>query len=235
MNASTQSSRRVLLLAVAGTMIAAAALAIGILLFGDFGGTEGRILITTLILAAHGVLAVPAAILHDRRRLPLLALAGAVLVAAGAVLNVVAVWVDSDSELFGKVIGTVWALLVPTVVAAALAARPRRHRLFPVSIALAYLSAALLISLIWAETENDLFFRVLGALVVLTVLLVALQPLLLRARPDRVAQPLRLVDDSGTATEVVVVAESLADAAASAIRDAEREGRHVRSVELVRR
>jgi hypothetical protein len=67
------------------------------------------------------------------------------------------------------------------------------------------------------------------------VLLVALQPLLLRARRERTEQPLRLVDESGETFDVVVEAESLAEAAERAIRDAERHGRHVRSVELLRR
>ena len=73
--------RRSLLLAVAGLMCVAAALAIGILLLGDFGGTEGRILGTTLLLAVHGALAVPAAILWDQRRLGALAAACAGLAA----------------------------------------------------------------------------------------------------------------------------------------------------------
>jgi hypothetical protein len=229
------SSRRLLLLGVAGTMIAAAALAIGILLFGDFGGTEGRILLTTLILAAHGVLAVPTAILRDQRRLPWLALAGAGLVAGNAVVNVTGVWANADSELLGKLTGTVWMLTTATVATTALVAWRRRHRLFAPSIALVYLAAAMTIAGIWVEPEEGVYFRLLGAVLVLTVLLVALQPLLLRARRERTKQALRLVDETGETVEVVVEAESPAEAAERAIRDAERQGRHVRSVELLRR
>lgn len=229
------STGRVLLLAVAGAMIAAAALAIAILLFGDFGGTEGRILLTTVLLAVHGALGVPSALLRDRRRLPWLVLAGVGLVAAAAALNVVAVWLEPDSEPFGKTVGTAWALLVPTVVTSALAAAPRRHRLFVPSAALGYLAASLLIVALWAEVDDGAFLRALGALVVLAVLLVALQPLLLRAQRQRVLRPLRLVDEAGEVTDVVVAADSPAEAAARAIRDAERAGRRVRSVELLPR
>jgi hypothetical protein len=228
------SSRRVLLLGVAAVMCAAAALAIGILLFGDFGGTEGRILITTILLAVFGALAVPAAVLWDQRRLPLLAASCTSLAAAGAAANIVGVWADSDSETFGKVSATIVFALLPTVVTAALAARPR-HRLFPASVALAYLAAALATGAMWAETENETYLRVLGAVLVLAVLLVALQPLLLRARRERVSRPLRLVDDTGRSFELVVESDSAADAAARAIRNAERQGRHVRSLELLER
>lgn len=227
------STGRVLLLAVAGVMIAAAALAIGILLFGDFGGTEGRILLTTVLLAVHGALGVPSAILRDRRRLPWLVRAGVALVAAAAALNVAAVWLEPDGETFGKSVGTAWALLVPTVVTSALAAAPRRHRLFVPSTALGYLAGSLLIVALWAEVDDGAFLRALGAVVVLLVLFVALQPLLLRAQRQRVLRPLRLVDETGEAIDVVVAADSPADAAARAIRDAERAGRSVRSIELL--
>lgn len=226
------ATRRTLLLGVAAAMTSAAALAIGILLFGDFGGTEGRVLLTTVLLAVHGALAVPAAVLWDQRRLPGLALACAVVVAVAAVLNIIGVWWSSDSQTFGKVLGTAMILAVPTVATTALATRPR-HRLFFPSVGLMYLSAGLATGAIWSETAREGYLRVLGTAVVLAVLLVALQPLLLRLRRDEVERPLRLVDDTGTTVDVLVRADSLADAAARAIREAEREGRHVRSVELI--
>jgi hypothetical protein len=235
MGASRPGSRTrktTLLLAVAAAMTAAAALAIGILLFGDFGGTEGRVLLTTLLLAVHGALAVPAAVLWDQRRLPGLAAACSAAVAVAAALNIGGVWWNGDSEIYGKLTGTAMLVAVPTVAATALATRPR-HGLFLPSVGLMYLSGALAIGAIWSETESESYFRALGVAVVLSVLLAALQPLLLRARRDEVECPLRLVDDTGQAVEVVVRADSLADAAARAIRAAEREGRHVRSVELI--
>ncbi|HEX4930085.1 MAG TPA: hypothetical protein VFV62_05180, partial [Gaiellaceae bacterium] len=201
---------RALLLVVAALMCAAAALAIGILLFGDFGDTEGRVLITTFLLAAHGALAVPAAILWDQRRLPGLAALVAVLAALAATLNTVAVWSDAGDQ-FGKTIGTVMVFLVVSVVTAALAARPR-HRLFLPSVALAFVVATMATVAIWAEIERSGYLRLLGALVVLCVLLVALQPLLLRLGTQRVARPLRLVDTFGRTSEVEVEADSVADA-----------------------
>jgi hypothetical protein len=225
---------RALLLVVAALMCAAAALAIGILLFGDFGDTEGRILTTTFLLAVHGALAVPAAILWDQRRLPGLAALVAVLVALAATLSTVAVWSEDAGDQFGKTLGTVMVFLVVTVVTATLAARPR-HRLFFPSVALAFVVAAMATVAIWAEIERSGFLRLLGALIVLYVLLIALQPLLLRLGRQRVARPLRLVDTFGRTSEVEVEADSVADAVARAIRGLERQGAHVRSVEVLER
>jgi hypothetical protein len=145
------------------------------------------------------------------------------------------IWLNTDSELLAKLFATVWALTIATVVTTGLAAWRRRHRLFLPSIALVYLAAGMIVVGVWAELGQSIYFRILGTVVVLAVLLVGLQPLLLRARRERVEQPLRLVDETGATVDVMVEAESLAEAAERAIRDAERAGRHVRSVELLRR
>jgi hypothetical protein len=223
---------RALLLAVAALMCAAAALAIGILLFGDFGDTEGRVLMTTFLLAAFGALSVPAAILRDQRRLPGLAALVAVLAALGATLNTVAVWWEGAGDQLGKTIGTVMVFLVVSVVTAALAARPR-HRLFLPSVALGFLVATMATVAIWGEIESSPYLRLLGALVVLDVLLVALQPVLLRLRRAQAERPLRIADTSGHTIDVAVRSASLAEAVASAIRSVESEGGHVRTIEIL--
>lgn len=228
------TGRRALLLAVAATMSAAAALAIGILLFGDFGGTEGRVLGTTLLLAVHGALAVPAAILRDQRRLAAVAGGCAALVALSAALTVIAVWWAGGSDTYGKALSTVLFFLIPAVVATALLTRPL-HVLFAPFVAVSALAASMATITLWAEYEGDGWLRLLGAVVVLDVLLVGLQPLLLRARRHDEVRPLRVADTSGRTVDVVVSAETLPDAVAQAIRSAEREGRHVRSVEVLER
>jgi hypothetical protein len=228
------TGRRALLLVVAALMCAGAALAIGILLFGDFGDTEGRVLVTTFLLALHGAAAVPAAILRDQRRLSALALVVAALATLSAVLNTVSVWWEDVGDTFGKTMGTVAIFLIVAVVTAALAARPL-HRLFFPSVALAVVVATMATVALWAEVDRSWYLRVLGALVVLEVLLVALQPLLLRLGREEAVRPLRLVDTFGRTSEVAVKSDSVAEAVARAIRGLESEGAHVRSVEVLER
>ena len=86
---------------------------------------------------------------------------------------------------------------------------------------------------LWAETEREAHLRLLGAIIVLDILLVALQPVLLRLRHEQVDRRLRIADTSGRTVDVTVHSASLADAVARAIRSVERDGRHVHSLELL--
>jgi hypothetical protein len=228
--AGAPAGRQSLLLAVAVLLSAAALLAIGILLFGDFGETEGQILASTALLGAYGLLALPAAILVDRRRL--LALAAAIVALAGlaATLALVGIWGGESAGALGKTMLTANAWLLATVQTAALVVRrsardPRSvGLLFLASTALAGVLALMVTTLVWAGIDSQAFFRVLGAVVVLDVLLVALQPIVARARPVRVARRVRVALASGETVELEIEAPDLATAAAKAIRGLESRG-----------
>ena len=241
MGVSAQSSsvRRLVLLAVAALLTGAAALAIGILLFGDFDQTEGSILATTAVLAGYSVLALPAAILRDRRRLPALAVVVLALAAAGAILAVVGIWADEPGETFGKALGTVNAWLVASVQIAALALRrterdPRSvRRLLAASSSLVILLVTLLTVVIWAEIDSQAVGRVLGTLLVLDVLFVALQPVLARIRPAGRTHLLRVVVAPQERIDLTIEAVDAAAAASKAIGMLERDGCRVLSVSFV--
>lgn len=226
------TGKRLVLVIVAVLMSVVAALAIGILLFGDFGATEGRILATTAVLAGYGVLALPAAILQDRRRLLGLAMVVFALAVAGASVTVAAIWAGEPPEALGKAIGTVNGWLIAAVQVAALALRrdhdPRSARwLFTASSGLVVVLAAMLTTLVWAEIDSEVYGRVFGALVVLDVLLVALQPVVARVRPAGTLHRLRIVVAPDETVELTVEATDLASAAAKGIRMLEHDGRRV--------
>ena len=232
------SGKRVLLLVVAGLVSAVAALAIGILLFGDFGSTEGRILATTALLAGYALLTLPAAILRDQRRHPRLTTLVVALAVAGAALASTAVWLNEPSDTLGKTIGTVTACLLAAVQVSALAARrreqdPRTVRgLFAASSVLAGVVAAMFAVLMWAEIDREGYARVFGALIVLDALLVVLQPILARARPAGTARRLRVVVAPGETVDMTVEAPDLATAVSKAVRTLEREGHQVLMLEI---
>ena len=232
------TGKRLVLLAVAGLLTAAAALAIGILLFGDFGSTEGRILATTALLAGYGLLMLPAAILRDRRRAPALAAAVVALALAAASLATVVVWSDEPPDALGKALGTATAWLVAAVLPAALMLR-RSERdphvvrvLFAASAALVVVLALMLTVLLWAEIDSERLARVFGALLVLDVLLVALQPILARARPGVSVHRLRVRVATGESIELSIEAPDLAAAAAKAIRAVEQKGDRVLGLDV---
>lgn len=225
-------SKRAILLGIAALLSVSALLAVGILLFGHFGPTEGRILATTGLLAAYALLALPAAILVEQGRQAALAAGLATLSGTGAVLALVSVWWGSEPPVgLGKAVGTVTAFAVGATQTAALSARrPQQdatavRRLFGLSIVLAAIVTVMFAVLIWSEPNGEAYGRLLAALVVLDVLVVALQPILARARPALPVHHLRIAFESGESVVMDVPAADLATAAAQAIRRLEREGR----------
>jgi hypothetical protein len=232
------SGKQIVLLAVAGLLSVSGVIAIGILLFGDFGETEGRILATTGLLAAYGLVALPAAMLVDRGRLLVLAVVVLAVAVAGASLAVSAVWTGGPSDAHGKAVGTVTAFLLASVQVSALVLRRPEHdrtlirRLFGVSSVLAVGIAVMFSLMLWAEFDSERYGRTLGALVVLDFVAVALQPTLSRARPTSTAIPLQLLLESDEVRDVEVVAPDLAAAAAKAIHQVELEGHQVVRLEV---
>jgi hypothetical protein len=178
--------RRILLLVVAALLTVSALLAIAILLAGRFGDTERRIIATTMLLAAYGLLSLPAVVLLDQGRARRLALGAVTLAGAGATLAVVSVWGDSGDDV-GRSLGTVTVLALAAAQAAALSAR--RSELDPLAVRLLFLfscgtaalAAVFASVLLWTQPDASIYVRLLGALVVLDLLLVALQPVLARA------------------------------------------------------
>lgn len=231
-------SKRILLLAVAVLLSASALLAIGILLVGHFGETEGRILGTTALLAGYGLVAMPSTILLDQGRFTRLAVGGLVLAVVGASLALAAIWTAEPSDELGKAVGTVTAFAAASTQVSALAARRRERdptsvrRLFALSYALAAVVAAMFTILLWAQIEREGYVRLLAALVVLDLLVVALQPILARARPVGDVHRLRIVVEPGETVVMNVEAADLAEAAAKAIRMLERDGRRILRLEF---
>jgi hypothetical protein len=239
--AAAATGRRLVLLAVAALLCVAAALAIGILLFGEFGPTEVRILGTIAILAGYGLAALPAAMLQDQRRLPGLVVVVVALAIAGASLTIALIWTDEPPDALGKAVSTVIAWLAAVVQVAALTLR--RHEqdpgsvrwLFAASSVLVVVLAAMLTGVFWAEIDSEAFARAFGALVVLDALLVALQPIIARARPTRTVHRLRVVVAPGETVELSIEAADFADAASQAIRTLEHDGRRILRVEFADR
>lgn len=232
-----RSGRRVLILAVVGSLSVSALFAIGILLLGSFGQTEGRILGTTGLIAGYGLLALPAGILIDQARLKSLAVTVLVLAAAGFLLALAAVWTSGAQVELGKTVATVTAFGVASTQASALASRRRQRDpvtvrwLFAASIVLALLVAALISAGAWATIDRQGYYRVVAALAVLDVLLVVLQPILALTRPATSIHRLRVVVEPGGAVDTEVEAPDFAAAAAKVIRAQERDGCHVLRLE----
>ncbi len=236
MEADVGSLKRTLLLAVAALLCLTAALAIGILLIGRMGPTEGRILGTTAILAGCGLVAVPGTMLLDQARRQRWAAANLAIVAAAAGAMIGSIWFGGDSETFGKTVGTLTMFALATTQVSALQVRRRDgdppvvRRLFVFSSVLVLGLAATVSVMVWVEAGGG-FGRFVGALVILDLLCVALQPILARVRSTGQVYELTVVLASGETHRLSLEAADLGGAVAKAIRRIEREGGSVVGVE----
>ena len=215
-------------MALAASLSLAAALAIGVLLFSDFGDAAVRIILTNLAISLASLLALPAGVLLDARRAPALGWATAALVAAGFLLALAMIWIDrlEDSDRMAKTLGTVAAFAVAGAGVSAATARRRPgdsqavRRLYAAGAAGSALLATLVSIAIWREVDDETFWRGTGALAVLTVLAVLLQAVLRRLGPPSEAGAF-VVRISGAPDDPAV---------ADAIRMLERAGARVERV-----
>ncbi len=203
-----------------------AAIAIVVLLFADLDETTERILATTGLVSLSSLLALPGGVLLDQNRFLPLAWADLTLTAALFVFATTLVWTTSDdTETPWKALGT---LAMATLACAQVAAATSRlgvrddgrvQTVYWASIALVVTVAAMAWTAMWAEVDDENFYRVLGALVVADVFSVLVQPILRRVSPGdarRQARANRLV--------CTLAAEPSDEAVRAAIEALERAG-----------
>jgi hypothetical protein len=237
------SIRRVFLLALVASMCATAALAIGFLLLSEFDDTASRILGTTGAAAFFSLLALPAGVLLDRGRAPLLAWAVLGLAALGLLLVLVLLWRDWDDDPLDlwKSALTVTAFAAAGSQAAATTARLREadprsvKRLYAAGVAVGATLAVMTAVAAWAEIREAGYYRAFGALAVVGVLVTLLQPILRKTAASRSPQTggfrLRLTLADGRRLERENPGRDFAEAVANAVRTAERDGAHVTRIE----
>jgi hypothetical protein len=209
------------------------AIAIVDLLAGDFSDTTWRILGTTTAVSFCALLAVPAGVLLERGERTWLARASAALTAAGFVLTVAGLWHSDDNAGFWKLWGVTGTLALAAAQACAVEARRRdsdstgARTLVSASSVTASLLAGLGVIAILDEVSSSGFYRALGALAIVDVLLIVVVAVVRRGtgpigQTHRVRIDGRLVESPG---------RDFAAAVAAAIREAERGGPPVKRVE----
>jgi hypothetical protein len=229
--------KRLLVLAVIASLAVTAAMAIGILLLGDFGETEARVLATTFAISVASLLALPGAQLLDQERA--VPLAWATLVLAGLAFLVFehTIWTDENSSTAWKRVGTVAAFAVATTQVAALTTRLKAddrqavRAVYFVTVGLGYFVAVLAASAMWEEIDSETFYRTLAALAVLNVFLVVLQPLLRRLGGEPAMHRVRIEVKPGGSQELELAGRDFAAALADGVRRAERQGGRVMRIE----
>jgi hypothetical protein len=225
-------ARKLLLTAIVGALCLTAAIAVVVLLTGSFDDTSWRILATTSAISFCGLLGVPVGMLLERGRAVLLARASAALTFAAFVLTVALIWRHWENGL-GKTCGVVATLAIAAAQAAVVEARRRESDTTAISVLTSgtMLTGAVLtamgIAAILIEIDEGSYYRVLGAVAVIDVLLIVVAAVLRRgggpaAETYRIRVNGELIEASG---------RDFASAVAGAIRSAEKDGATVRRVE----
>ena len=226
-------ARRLFIRTTLVALCVTAAIAIFVLLTRSFDDTSWRILGTTTTIAVCALLAVPVGALLERGLSRVLARVSAALTTATLVFTIVGIWDTPSEDAYWKT----WAVIATLALAAAqaCAVESRRRDSDSPNIRAAVVASSITGSLlaglgslaILTEIDGGGFYRVLGAIGILDVLLVAAVAVARRGtgpidQTHRVRVDGRLVESPG---------RDFAAAVANAIRETERTGQTVRRVE----
>ncbi|SFO20588.1 hypothetical protein SAMN05216207_103643 [Pseudonocardia ammonioxydans] len=191
---TVRGARRAMIVAVVVSLVLAAVLGIAALLTGEFGELEGRILLSTLVVAAFGTTAL-CHLAVVTRRVRVVGYAGLAASAVAAAVALVLVWAD---EAFRSSDLTTDVLLLCTIAAVALAhtnlvlllagrAHPAIRAGLVGTLAAIALVAVLLATLVLTDGEigdGSWFWRLLGVAGIVDALgTIALPVLALLVRP----------------------------------------------------
>ncbi len=160
-----------------------ALLGIGALLIGEFGEIQAKVLATTVSVSLFSIAALCCAAAAESGRGGVLPIFGIFVSAVAAILIVSGIWSDADSETYWKtaasfaVVGAAVAHM--SLLSLARLAPGHRWVLHGAHAAIALL-AVLIVSALWAEPEEEAFFRWLGIDAILATALTILVPILHR-------------------------------------------------------
>jgi hypothetical protein len=225
-------ARRLLLRTIVVGVCVTGAIAIYELLAGRYDDTSWRILATTTAVSFFGLLGVPAGMLLERGRALTLARTSGALTLVTFVLTIVLVW-RHWSDGLGKTWGVAFTLALAVAQAAVVEARRRDtdtsgiKSLAAASMVTGAILAVMGTAAILDEIADGSYYRVMGAVGVLDVVLLVVVAVLRRgvgpiAQTHQIRVDGLLVEQPG---------RDFAAAVAAAIRNAEKDGSTVRRIE----
>lgn len=174
--------RRTFLYTLIASVAFSALLGIVVIVFGNFGNVEVRILMTTLTITATSILGLACGAYYETGRGRILPMAGIALALVAAVMTFFIIWdVLDDYENYIRATGTV-TLLSLSCSHLSLLSLARLDKRFGWSRIAAFvvvsLLTALLTYLIWFEPEgnNELLARTMGVLAILVASVTIVTP-----------------------------------------------------------
>lgn len=176
--------RKVFLYLLITSVAISALVGIAVLLFGNFGHVEIRILMSTLTVTAASIGGLACGAYYETGRGRILPLAGVVLAITAAILTFFIIWnVGDESETFLKITGNV-TLLALACAHLSLLFLARLDRRFILTRTVAQVCVwaltALFMYIIWAEPvgDSDILYRVMGVLGIVLAAVTVVTPVL---------------------------------------------------------
>jgi len=174
--------KRIFLYTLIASVVLSAVIGIGVVLFGDFGQTEVRVLMTTLTVTITSILGLACGAYFETGRGRLLPSAGIALSLAAALMSFLIIWdVLDDSETFIKSFVSV-TLLAAACSHLSLLLLARLDRRFVWSRTASFicvgLLTAVLIFITWLQepVSDETTARILGVLSILVASLTVMTP-----------------------------------------------------------
>ncbi len=176
------SLRRIFLLGAATLISVAALVAIGAILSGDFGETEGKIFATLATAFVAGSTAIAGIACLERSVSRPLAVLGVVLAAGGLLLWTDQIWEEHHSTQYWKLLGLIliWTLVILVVATTRLmTSSPQLLRsLFPATAATAAAAGAVISAMVLRDDGTG--WQLFAVLLIVALLGEALTPILQR-------------------------------------------------------
>lgn len=183
--------RRIFLISLIASVVTSALIGIGVLLLGNFGLIEVRVLMTTMVVTIVSVLGLACGAYIEVRGGRLLPYAGIALSVVAGMMSLFIIWdILDDDELFIK------TFLTATLLAAAcshlsllsLARLDKRFSWTRISaVVCVILLCSILLYILWFEPtgDSDLIYRILGVLGILLASITIVTPVLHKLSSDK--------------------------------------------------
>lgn len=183
--------RRIFLISLIASVATSAFIGIGVLLLGNFGSVEVRLLMTTMVITIVSVLGLACGAYIELRGGKLLPYSGIALSGAAGLMSTLIIWdILDDDELFIKsfLTATLLALACSHLSLLSLARLDQRFSWTRVSAVICVtLLCAILLFILWFEPtgESDLIYRVLGVLGIMLASITVITPVLHKLSSDQ--------------------------------------------------
>ncbi len=171
--------KRTSLIILITSLIINALIAVGIFLFGDFSGIEGKILWTTITLSLYSM----SGLYFGKMDKAILKYSGISIAVIALLLTITGIWAE-EGELIWKTIGSFFVLSIAISYLFFLQSGEKElHKIIQMVInitsVLVFIIAVMVTILIWAEFDIEgLYLRLIGVFAVLAVLGTVMKPLL---------------------------------------------------------